>query len=106
MLLGPVGSPRVGVPLPDAVPSVPLIASFGRASDIQVAPDWNANVHVHLVPAVDALCVEYLAPEEGIFNFESLVTERLQVRDGALVLPQTPGVGLAFDAEALERYRV
>lgn len=82
------------------------VAAMARASDIQVAPHWNANVHVHLVAAVDALCVEYFAPEEGIFNFESLVTERLQVRDGALVLPRTPGVGLAFDPQALERYSV
>jgi len=82
------------------------VADMARASDIQVAPHWNANVHVHLVAAVGALCVEYFAPEEGIFNFESLVTERLQVRDGALVLPRTPGVGLVFDSPALERYSV
>lgn len=79
---------------------------MARESWIPVAPHWNANVHVHLVAAVKALSVEYFAPEEGIFNFEALVTERLQVRDGALVVPRTPEVGLVFDPEALARYAV
>jgi L-alanine-DL-glutamate epimerase-like enolase superfamily enzyme len=82
------------------------VAGMARESGIPVAPHWNANVHVHLVAAVGAMCVEYFALEEGIFNFESLITERLQVRDGALVLPRSPGVGLDFDPEALIRYAV
>ena len=82
------------------------VAGTAKEFGIPVAPHWNANVHVHLVAAVDALCVEYFALEEGIFNFETLITERLQVRDGALLLPGSPGVGLDFDPEALSRYAV
>lgn len=82
------------------------VAGMAKEAGIPVAPHWNANVHAHLVAAVGALCVEYFAPEEGIFNFEALVTERVQVRDGALVLPSAPGVGLDFDPEALSRYAV
>jgi L-alanine-DL-glutamate epimerase-like enolase superfamily enzyme len=82
------------------------VAEMARAKGIPIAPHWNANVHVHLVAAVDGLCVEYFPLEEGIFNFEALVVDRLEVRDGALVLPRAPGHGIRFDPEAVARYAV
>jgi L-alanine-DL-glutamate epimerase-like enolase superfamily enzyme len=82
------------------------VAEMARAEGIPIAPHWNANVHVHLVAAVDGLCVEYFPLEEGIFNFEALVVDRLEVRDGALVLPRSHGHGIQFDPEAVARYAV
>ena len=33
-----------------------------------------------------------------------LPIENLKIVDGDLILPQTPGIGIEFDREALERY--
>lgn len=83
-----------------------VVANAARLFDVPVAPHWNANVHVHLVAATDALAVEYFAPREGIFNFEELIQERLAVRGGRLEVPRGPGLGFTFDPDAIERYRV
>ena len=38
--------------------------------------------------------------------FEPLYRERMEIRDGKLVMPDRPGLGFTFDPEAVERYRI
>lgn len=76
---------------------------------VPVAPHWHANVHAHLAAAsTSTLAVEHLVLEKDIYNFERLLTAetRLQVADGAVVVPDRPGIGLQLDEHVVERYAV
>jgi L-alanine-DL-glutamate epimerase-like enolase superfamily enzyme len=66
--------------------------------------DWFHQIHVHLVSAApNGLFVEYF-PDDTVFNFGWLVDHELEVRDGALVLPERPGPGVEFVEEAVGRF--
>jgi L-alanine-DL-glutamate epimerase-like enolase superfamily enzyme len=81
------------------------VAHAAATFDIPVAPHWHADLHVHLAAAAsNCLTVEYFRLEEDIYNFEALLSERLQPRDGSIALPQRPGLGLELDLEAIDRY--
>jgi L-alanine-DL-glutamate epimerase-like enolase superfamily enzyme len=83
------------------------VAHLAAASNIPVAPHWNADVHVHLAAATNnCLAVEYFSLAEDVYNFDLLLAEHLIVRDGRLQVPDRPGVGLALDPEAVARYTV
>ncbi len=72
---------------------------------VQVAPHWHANVHVHLAAAsTTCLTVEHFELGKDIYNFERVITPetRLQFADGLLQIPARPGIGIEFDADALE----
>lgn len=83
------------------------IAHAAASFDRSVAPHWHANVHAQLAAATtNTLAVEYFALEEDIYNFEALLQRELVVEDGEIVLDDTPGIGIALDEEAVERYRL
>ena len=54
----------------------------------------------------NCLTVEWFRLEEDIYNFERLLAERLQPRDGAIPLPRRPGLGLILDEDAVARFTV
>jgi L-alanine-DL-glutamate epimerase-like enolase superfamily enzyme len=61
---------------------------------------------VHLVAATpNAIWVEFF-PDTKIFNFMRLLKSSIEVRDGELVLPKDPGLGIELDEKAVERYAV
>jgi L-alanine-DL-glutamate epimerase-like enolase superfamily enzyme len=75
-------------------------ASFG----ITLCPHWFHDLHAHLVAATpNARYVEFFADDQ-VLNFRRLVDTQLSVRKGMIDLPQRPGLGFDFDAQALERY--
>jgi len=83
------------------------VAHAAATFDIPVAPHWHADIHVHLVAAVpNALTVEYSPLDEDIYNFERLLLDRLQPKDGLIPLRDRPGVGLDLDRAAVERFRI
>ena len=85
------------------------VARAAATFDLQVAPHWHANLHAHLAAATpNCLAVEHFALEKGIYNFESLLTtsSRLEVRDGAVVPPSRPGIGIELDEDAVGRFSV
>ena len=82
------------------------IASLAAAHSIPVAPHWFAELHVHLVAATpNATWVEFF-PDTAIFNFPRILRTSLEVRDGELVLPKGPGLGIELDEKAVECYCV
>lgn len=86
-----------------------VVAHTAASANIPVAPHWHANVHVHLAAASpNCVTVEYFALETDIFNFELLLTpeSRLQPQGGTLPVPQRPGLGVTFDPDAVDRWRV
>ena len=73
--------------------------------DVPVAPHWHADVHVHLAAAAsNCLTVEYFSLDEDIYNFERLLTHRLQPRNGLIAVQSGPGLGLSLDGDAITRY--
>jgi L-alanine-DL-glutamate epimerase-like enolase superfamily enzyme len=38
--------------------------------------------------------------------FDSLFREKLEMKDGMIVVPERPGFGFTFDKDAVERYRL
>jgi L-alanine-DL-glutamate epimerase-like enolase superfamily enzyme len=80
------------------------IAAIAHAYGVPVAPHWLAEVHVHLVAATpNATWVEYF-PDTNIANWPLCFQTQLQVSNGALVLPDSPGLGIHWDAGAIARY--
>lgn len=54
------------------------------------------------------MAVEHFALEKDIYSFETLVTPetRIQVRDGQLVVPGRPGLGIEFDPAQVQKFTV
>ena len=81
------------------------IAATAASYGVPLAPHWFHDLHVHLVGATpNATFVEYF-PDSSVLNFRELLDTQLEVRDGRLVLPTTPGLGFGFDDAAVEKYR-
>ncbi len=77
-------------------------ASFG----VNMCPHWFHDLHVHLVAAVpNGQFVEFF-PDSEVLNFRKLINRQLEVRDGALVLPEGPGLGFEFDPDAVSAFAV
>ena len=85
------------------------VARTAESFGIPVAPHWHANLHVHLAAASsNCITVEHFALEKDIYNFEALLTPetRTQVRDGELIVPDRPGLGIEFDPAQVQKFTV
>jgi L-alanine-DL-glutamate epimerase-like enolase superfamily enzyme len=75
------------------------IAGMAEAFNLPVVSHGVPEIHVHLVGAVpNGLTVEYMP---RLFHMWQQVPQPV---NGMLAMPTAPGLGLAFDAEALKRY--
>lgn len=81
---------------------VATAASYG----IQVAPHAWHDIHVHLVAHMPNCNYVEFMPGSDIVNFRDLIDRQLTLENGRLLLPQTPGIGFDFDAQAIDRYAV
>ncbi len=82
------------------------IAATASSFGVTLAPHWFHDLHVHLVAATpNAVFVEYF-PDDQVLNFRRLVDTQLEQTGGRLTLPDRPGLGFDFAADALERYAV
>ncbi len=76
------------------------VAGMAEAFNLPVVSHLIPEVHVHLIAAIpNGLTVEYMPWLTRLFE------EVPRPEAGELALPQKPGVGLAFDREALKRFR-
>jgi L-talarate/galactarate dehydratase len=76
------------------------IAGMAQAFNLPVVSHLLPEVHVHLISAIpNGLTVEYMPWSGALFR------EVPKMRNGALDVPQTPGLGLEFDPQALARYK-
>jgi L-alanine-DL-glutamate epimerase-like enolase superfamily enzyme len=83
------------------------IAAIAAEECIPVIPHWHANLHAQLAAATpNCPAVEYFALSEDSYNFERLVANPLTVADGRIVLDQTPGIGVEFDWDAVDRFAI
>lgn len=80
------------------------IAATAASYGISIYPHWFHDLHAHLVAATpNARYVEFF-PDDQVLNFRRLIDKQIEVRNGALVLTQLPGLGFNFDPQALNRY--
>jgi L-alanine-DL-glutamate epimerase-like enolase superfamily enzyme len=77
------------------------VAGMAEAFNLPVVSHLVPELHVHLVAAVpNGLTVEYMPWSLRLF------AETPAIEDGHLVVPKTPGLGLAFDQAAIKRYQI
>jgi L-alanine-DL-glutamate epimerase-like enolase superfamily enzyme len=77
------------------------VAGMAEAFNLPVVSHLIPEIHVHLVAAIpNGLTVEYMPWTLQLFE------ETPALEDGMLVVPPRPGLGLAFDRKAIERYEV
>jgi L-alanine-DL-glutamate epimerase-like enolase superfamily enzyme len=77
------------------------VAAMAEAFDLPVVSHLIPEVHVHLVAAIpNGLTVEYMPWTLRLFE------ETPALENGEIIVPDKPGLGLAFDKEALSRFHV
>ena len=76
------------------------IAHLAEAHNIAMCPHFLMELHVSLCAAVpNARWVEYIP------QLDDLTTSRLRIEDGHAVAPETPGLGIEWDADQLKARR-
>jgi L-alanine-DL-glutamate epimerase-like enolase superfamily enzyme len=77
------------------------IAGMAEAFNLPVVSHLVPELHVHLIAAIpNGLTVEYMPWTLRLWE------ETPKLEHGQLVVPATPGLGLAFDQSALKRYQI
>ncbi len=80
------------------------IAAMAAGYGVTVCPHWFHDAHAPLVAATpNARYVEFF-PDDQVLNFRRLIDNQLKVKNGDLVLRQTPGLGFNFDEKAVRKY--
>ena len=80
------------------------IAHTAESFGVPLCPHWFHDLHVHLLAAIpNGGFVEFF-PDDQVLNFRRLIDRQLEVRDGALVIPDEPGLGFDFDEAAVATY--
>lgn len=85
------------------------VVRAAEVHQVPVAPHWHANVHVHLAAAsANCIAVEHFILEKDIYNVEAVFTpgSRLGYADGAVLVPDRPGIGVELDMAAVSRFEV
>jgi L-alanine-DL-glutamate epimerase-like enolase superfamily enzyme len=80
------------------------IAATAASYGVTLCPHWFHDVHAHLVAATPNARFVELFPDDKVLNFRRLIAPQLAVKDGMIQLPDRPGLGCDFLAEAVERY--
>ncbi len=74
-----------------------------------LAEAWQTPITAHLFPEISVHLLaasRTVGPLEWVSWAEPLLEEPLAVRDGAVAVPDRPGLGIAFDPAAVRRFRV
>lgn len=80
------------------------IAATAASYGVTVAPHAWHDIHTQLVASTEnAVFVEFM-PDDSIVNFRRLIDIQLEARDGYLMLPDRPGLGFGFTAEAIDAF--
>jgi L-alanine-DL-glutamate epimerase-like enolase superfamily enzyme len=83
------------------------IAHLADVYGLQVAPHWNADIHVHLAAvATNCSVVEYFDVNEDVYNFDLVLVEHLKPVNGWIEVPDRAGNGLVLDESAIINYRI
>ena len=72
--------------------------------------------NIHLAAAAESVTLSCVVPVSqpaeaqtgnvaGIYYADDLITAPLELRDGAILVPDGPGMGIAVDEAKIEKYR-
>ncbi len=76
-------------------------AHLAEAFNVKVAPHFLMEIHVSLAAAIpNAIYVEYIP------QLRSLTTEEIIISGGFAFAPSQPGIGIAWDRQAIEGRRI
>jgi L-alanine-DL-glutamate epimerase-like enolase superfamily enzyme len=76
-------------------------AHLAETFNVKVAPHFLMELHVSLAAAIpNALYVEYIP------QLRAITTAEMAIVDGYAIAPSEPGIGIAWDREAIARRRV
>lgn len=76
-------------------------AHLAEAFNVKVAPHFLMELHVSLAAAIpNALYVEHIP------QLRSITTRDIEIVDGHAVAPSEPGIGIAWDRDAIDRLRI
>lgn len=77
------------------------VAGMAEAFNLPVVSHLIPEIHVHLIAAIpNGLTVEYMPWTLRLYE------ETPKIENGLLVVPDKPGLGLAFDQAAIKKYQV
>lgn len=77
------------------------VAHAAEAFDMPVCPHFLMELHVSLTCAVpNGKYVEYIP------QLDDITTSRLRIEDGMALAPETPGLGIAWDWDAIDGRRI
>jgi L-alanine-DL-glutamate epimerase-like enolase superfamily enzyme len=77
------------------------VAHMAEAFNVQVCPHFLMELHVSLVAAVPNGC--YV---EHIPQLRAVTASEMRIEDGHAVAPETPGLGIPWQLDLLDRRRV
>ena len=76
-------------------------AHLAETFNVKVAPHFLMELHVSLAAAIpNALYVEHIP------QLRSLTSTELQIVDGHAIAPREPGIGIAWDRDAIDNARI
>ncbi|BCL79085.1 mandelate racemase [Ktedonobacteria bacterium brp13] len=77
------------------------VAHLAESFNVQVAPHFLMELHISLAAAVpNSLYVEHIP------QLRAVTTREVQIEEGYALAPNEPGLGIAWDMQAIERTRV
>ncbi len=77
------------------------VAHMAQAYNIPVSPHVYPEQSLQLMGSIpNGIYVEYMP------YFSPLYREKIELRDGKLVLPKRPGIGFTFDPDVIRRFGI
>jgi L-alanine-DL-glutamate epimerase-like enolase superfamily enzyme len=77
------------------------VAHLAETFNIDICPHFLMEIHVSLTAAVpNARWVEWIP------QLEPITTSRMTVKDGYAIPPASPGIGIDWDWQAIEKARM
>lgn len=80
------------------------IAHLGLAANLTIAPHGALEVSCTAAAAIPG-CFAVENIDGGAFDDLGILEEPLQIKDGSIYLPNSPGLGISFDRSALRAHR-
>lgn len=103
---GRIGVVRLDATTCGGVTGFRRIAALAAARGLPVSCHVFHHLHAQLAALLPDASVEFMLPETGVDATHLLFEEDLRWDDGKLVPGAGPGIGVAWDEDALRRFRV
>lgn len=98
---------RADATLAGGIGTAVRVAALASARGLRTFPHWFPEVHRHLACALPGvLGVEVVDARSGVMDVHRIISQPAVGTGGVLHAPDDPGLGIAWDEEAIERWTV